>query len=57
MTTLAYERGTVAKLHTGTRGKIARLIDEARTTPLGDGRMAIRRSGAPREVGRDLPRR
>ena len=40
MTTLAYERGTVAKLHTGTRGKIARLIDEARTTPLGDGRMA-----------------
>jgi alkylation response protein AidB-like acyl-CoA dehydrogenase len=40
MTTLAYERGTVAKLHTGTRGKIARLIDEARTIPLGDGRMA-----------------
>ena len=40
MTTLAYERGTVAKLHTGTRAKIARLIDEARTTPLGDGRMA-----------------
>ena len=40
MTTLAYERGTVAKLHTGTRGKIAQLIDDARTTPLGDGRMA-----------------
>jgi alkylation response protein AidB-like acyl-CoA dehydrogenase len=40
MTTLAYERGTVAKLHQGTRGKIGRLIDEARTTPLGDGRMA-----------------
>jgi alkylation response protein AidB-like acyl-CoA dehydrogenase len=40
MTTLAYERGTVAKLHQGTRGKISRLIDEARTTPLGDGRMA-----------------
>ena len=40
MTTLAYERGTVAKLHTGTRGKIARLIDEAHTIPLGDGRMA-----------------
>jgi alkylation response protein AidB-like acyl-CoA dehydrogenase len=40
MTTLAYERGTVAKLHTGTRGKIARLIEQARTTPLGDGRVA-----------------
>ncbi|HTK16787.1 MAG TPA: acyl-CoA dehydrogenase family protein [Acidimicrobiia bacterium] len=40
MTTLAYERGTVAKLHTGTRSKIARLIDEARKIPLGDGRMA-----------------
>jgi alkylation response protein AidB-like acyl-CoA dehydrogenase len=40
MTTLAYERGTVAKLHTGTRAKIARLIEEAKTTPLGDGRMA-----------------
>jgi alkylation response protein AidB-like acyl-CoA dehydrogenase len=40
MTTLAYERGTVAKLHTGTRGKIARLIDTARRTPLGDGRVA-----------------
>jgi alkylation response protein AidB-like acyl-CoA dehydrogenase len=40
MTTLAYERGTVAKLHTGTRAKVARLIAEARTTPLGDGRMA-----------------
>ena len=40
MTTLAYERGTVAKLHTGTRAKIARLISEARTIPLGDGRMA-----------------
>jgi len=40
MTTLAYERGTVAKLHTGTRAKIARLIEDARHTPLGDGRMA-----------------
>jgi alkylation response protein AidB-like acyl-CoA dehydrogenase len=40
MTTLAYERGTVAKLHTGTRSKIARLISEARKIPLGDGRMA-----------------
>jgi alkylation response protein AidB-like acyl-CoA dehydrogenase len=40
MTTLAYERGTVAKLHTGTRAKIARLIEQARTTPLGDGRVA-----------------
>ena len=40
MTTLAYERGTVAKLHLGTRQKIQRLIDDARTTPLGDGRVA-----------------
>src|SRR6478609_3456726 len=30
MTTLAYERGTVAKLHLGTRAKIARLIDVAK---------------------------
>ena len=30
MTTLAYERGTVAKLHLGTRQKIQRLIDDAR---------------------------
>ncbi len=30
MTTLAYERGTVAKLHPGTRSKIARLIEQAR---------------------------
>jgi alkylation response protein AidB-like acyl-CoA dehydrogenase len=29
MTTLAYERGTVAKLHLGTRAKIRRLLDEA----------------------------
>jgi alkylation response protein AidB-like acyl-CoA dehydrogenase len=40
MTTLAYERGTVAKLHLGTRAKVRRLIDLARATPLGDGRMA-----------------
>jgi alkylation response protein AidB-like acyl-CoA dehydrogenase len=40
MTTLAYERGTVAKLHLGTRQKIQRLIDDARGTPLGDGRVA-----------------
>ncbi len=40
MTTLAYERGTVAKLHLGTRAKIRRLIDTAKTTPLGDGRNA-----------------
>jgi alkylation response protein AidB-like acyl-CoA dehydrogenase len=40
MTTLAYERGTVAKLHLGTRAKVTRLIELARTTPLGDGRMA-----------------
>jgi alkylation response protein AidB-like acyl-CoA dehydrogenase len=40
MTTLAYERGTVAKLHLGTRAKIARLIDQARHTPIGRGRVA-----------------
>ena len=40
MTTLAYERGTVAKLHMGTRAKISKLIDQARTVPLGDGRVA-----------------
>jgi alkylation response protein AidB-like acyl-CoA dehydrogenase len=40
MTTLAYERGTVAKLHLGTRDKVRRLIDDARSTPLGDGRVA-----------------
>jgi len=40
MTTLAYERGTVAKLHLGTRAKIQRLIETAKETPLGDGRNA-----------------
>jgi alkylation response protein AidB-like acyl-CoA dehydrogenase len=40
MTTLAYERGTVAKLHLGTRSKVKRLIDEARRTPMGDGTAA-----------------
>src|SRR5436305_3075151 len=40
MTTLAYERGTVAKLHLGLRAKIQRLLDLARETPLGDGRTA-----------------
>jgi alkylation response protein AidB-like acyl-CoA dehydrogenase len=40
MTTLAYERGTVAKLHLGTRAKVQRLIETAQQTPLGDGRMA-----------------
>jgi alkylation response protein AidB-like acyl-CoA dehydrogenase len=40
MTTLAYERGTVAKLHLGTRAKVQRLIQTARETPLGDGRTA-----------------
>ncbi len=33
MTTLAYERGTVAKLHLGLRSKIRRLIDTAREAP------------------------
>ncbi len=41
MTTLAYERGTVAKLHLGSRAKIRRLIDTAKQTPLGDGRTAV----------------
>jgi alkylation response protein AidB-like acyl-CoA dehydrogenase len=40
MTTLAYERGTVAKLHLGTRAKVVRLIATAKDTPLGDGRVA-----------------
>jgi alkylation response protein AidB-like acyl-CoA dehydrogenase len=40
MTTLAYERAGVAKLHLGTRAKIRRLIDTARNTPLGGGRYA-----------------
>jgi alkylation response protein AidB-like acyl-CoA dehydrogenase len=39
MTTLAYERGTVAKLHMGSRAKIQRLIDLAKETPLVDGRV------------------
>jgi alkylation response protein AidB-like acyl-CoA dehydrogenase len=41
MTTLAYERGTVAKLHLGTRAKIQRLIDDARRVPIGNGRTAV----------------
>ncbi len=40
MTTLAHERGGVAKLHLALRAKVARLLKEARRTPLGDGRMA-----------------
>ena len=40
MTTLAHERGGVAKLHLGLRAKVARLFDLARHTPLGDGRVA-----------------
>src|SRR3954452_8429293 len=40
MTTLAYERGTVAKLHLGTRAKVRRLIEEAKRTPMGDGSSA-----------------
>jgi alkylation response protein AidB-like acyl-CoA dehydrogenase len=40
MTTLAHERGGVAKLHLGLRAKVARLYELARHTPLGDGRMA-----------------
>ena len=40
MTTLSHERGGVAKLHLGTRAKVARLLEEATLTPLGDGRTA-----------------
>ena len=40
MTTLAHERGGVAKLHLGLRAKVGRLLETARHTPLGDGRMA-----------------
>ncbi len=40
MTTLAHERGGVATLHLGLRAKVARLLELARRTPLGDGRMA-----------------
>ncbi|HET9728068.1 MAG TPA: acyl-CoA dehydrogenase family protein [Acidimicrobiia bacterium] len=36
LTTLAYERGTVAKLHLATRAKIQRLIDEARPVATDD---------------------
>ena len=50
MTTLAYERGTVAKLHLGTRAKIQRLIEDASHDA--DRRRAHRRrrSGAPPEA-------
>jgi alkylation response protein AidB-like acyl-CoA dehydrogenase len=40
MTTLSHERGGVAKLHLATRRKVARLFEEARSTSLGDGRVA-----------------
>src|SRR5690606_32336380 len=40
MTTLSHERAGVAKLHLGTRRKVAHLFEEARRTPVGDGRMA-----------------
>jgi alkylation response protein AidB-like acyl-CoA dehydrogenase len=40
LTTLAHERAGVATLHLGLRGSVARLIAEARATPLGDGRTA-----------------
>jgi alkylation response protein AidB-like acyl-CoA dehydrogenase len=40
MTTLAYERGTVANLHLGLRRQIGELLEVARTTPIGGGRMA-----------------
>jgi alkylation response protein AidB-like acyl-CoA dehydrogenase len=40
MTTLAYERGTVAKLHLGLRAKVGRLLALARETPGRGGRVA-----------------
>ena len=40
LTTLTYERGSVANLHLGLRAKIASLLDEAKHTPVGGGRMA-----------------
>lgn len=40
MTTLAYERGTVAKLHLGVRRRIGKLLDLARETRVGDGTAA-----------------
>lgn len=40
MTTLAYERGTVANMHLGTRAKIRRLIDQAKVTEIAPGTMA-----------------
>jgi hypothetical protein len=40
MTTLAYERGTVAKLHLGVRSKVQRLLTLARETPGRDGEPA-----------------
>jgi alkylation response protein AidB-like acyl-CoA dehydrogenase len=41
MTTLAYERGTVAKLHLGLRAKVGRLLALARETPGRGGGMAV----------------
>ncbi len=40
LTTLTYERGSVANLHLGLRTKIARLLEQAKHTPVGRGRMA-----------------
>jgi alkylation response protein AidB-like acyl-CoA dehydrogenase len=40
MTTLAYERGTVANLHLGLRKKIRSLLDQAKDTPVAGGRTA-----------------
>ena len=40
MTTLTHERGGVAQLHLGLRSRIGDLLDLAKRTPLGDGRMA-----------------
>ena len=49
MTTLAYERGGVAKLHLGTRAKVAKLIELARSTPGRDGLASMAKDPVTRQ--------
>jgi alkylation response protein AidB-like acyl-CoA dehydrogenase len=51
MTTLAYERGTVAKLHLGLRAKVGRLLALARETPVG----GAGKAGAGKNMAADDP--
>ncbi|MDQ1467812.1 MAG: hypothetical protein QOH10_2227 [Actinomycetota bacterium] len=51
MTTLAYERGTVAKLHLGLRAKVGRLLALARETPVG----GTGKAGAGKNMAADDP--